>query len=247
MASDKGGEPGQWSARKSQLLVREYEKQGGGYKGEKDEAARSLEEWSEEDWQTEAGDDRAREGNVTKRYLPKEVWEKLTDAEKEEAEHTKEEASKHGEQHVGYTDAIKKALHEVEEEHHHEDADEKESEKKGTAKKDSKKKSEKTADKKQSEAKQSDKSDKKKTNKEKIETKQSDKSDKKQADKEKNPEAKQSDKSDKKQSRQKGKSDDSDDGINQKELYEQAKELKIGGRSKMSREELEEAVQRAKG
>ncbi len=28
---DKGGRPGQWSARKSQLLVHEYEKRGGGY------------------------------------------------------------------------------------------------------------------------------------------------------------------------------------------------------------------------
>ncbi len=28
---DKGGKPGKWSARKSQLLVLEYEKQGGGY------------------------------------------------------------------------------------------------------------------------------------------------------------------------------------------------------------------------
>ncbi|MGD1855835.1 MAG: Rho termination factor N-terminal domain-containing protein [Leptolyngbyaceae cyanobacterium] len=32
--SDRGGDPGQWSARKSQLLVKEYEKQGGGYKGD---------------------------------------------------------------------------------------------------------------------------------------------------------------------------------------------------------------------
>lgn len=32
--SDRGGDPGQWSARKSQLLVKEYEKQEGGYKGD---------------------------------------------------------------------------------------------------------------------------------------------------------------------------------------------------------------------
>jgi hypothetical protein len=31
-ASDKGGAPGQWSARKSQMLAREYKAQGGGYK-----------------------------------------------------------------------------------------------------------------------------------------------------------------------------------------------------------------------
>ena len=32
---DKGGRPGQWSARKAQLAVGEYKKEGGGYKGEK--------------------------------------------------------------------------------------------------------------------------------------------------------------------------------------------------------------------
>ena len=32
MASSKGGKPGQWSARKAQLLASEYKKKGGGYK-----------------------------------------------------------------------------------------------------------------------------------------------------------------------------------------------------------------------
>jgi hypothetical protein len=31
-AGSKGGEPGQWSARKAQLLAAEYTKAGGGYK-----------------------------------------------------------------------------------------------------------------------------------------------------------------------------------------------------------------------
>lgn len=31
-AGSKGGKPGQWSARKAQLLAREYKKKGGGYK-----------------------------------------------------------------------------------------------------------------------------------------------------------------------------------------------------------------------
>ena len=31
-AGTKGGDPGEWSARKSQLLAREYKKAGGGYK-----------------------------------------------------------------------------------------------------------------------------------------------------------------------------------------------------------------------
>ena len=32
MAGSKGGKPGQWSARKAQILAREYKKAGGGYK-----------------------------------------------------------------------------------------------------------------------------------------------------------------------------------------------------------------------
>ena len=79
--SDKGGRPGQWSARKSQLLAREYERRGGGYTGEKDEGQRNLEKWTEEDWQTQEGETRARSGDETARYLPKEAWEKMSDEE----------------------------------------------------------------------------------------------------------------------------------------------------------------------
>jgi hypothetical protein len=31
-AGTKGGDPGEWSARKAQLLAREYKAKGGGYK-----------------------------------------------------------------------------------------------------------------------------------------------------------------------------------------------------------------------
>ena len=31
-SSGKGGSPGQWSARKAQMLAREYKAKGGGYK-----------------------------------------------------------------------------------------------------------------------------------------------------------------------------------------------------------------------
>ena len=114
MQSDKGGKPGEWSARKSQLLVQEYKKQGGGYKeDEKDEAAKSLEKWSEQNWQTQNGDDRARQDDKTKRYLPKEVWQRLSKEEKQEAEKIKQEASKQGEQYVEWTPAIKRAMTEA--------------------------------------------------------------------------------------------------------------------------------------
>ena len=32
LAGSKGGRPGQWSARKAQMLAREYKAAGGGYK-----------------------------------------------------------------------------------------------------------------------------------------------------------------------------------------------------------------------
>lgn len=109
-ASDKGGKKGQWSARKSQLLVHEYEKHGGGYRGEKDEAAHSLEEWTDQNWQTQGGDTRARQDDgSTKRYLPEKAWDLLSDEEKHEAERKKEQGSKKGEQYVENTLAAKEA------------------------------------------------------------------------------------------------------------------------------------------
>ena len=66
---DKGGDPGEWSARKAQLAVSEYKKRGGGY----DESGPSqdethLHEWTEEDWGTRSG---GEAGETGERYLPK--------------------------------------------------------------------------------------------------------------------------------------------------------------------------------
>lgn len=52
MAESKGGKPGQWSARKAQLLAQEYKKKGGGYSGEKTEGQKSLKRWGEQKWMT---------------------------------------------------------------------------------------------------------------------------------------------------------------------------------------------------
>ena len=49
VAGDKGGKPGQWSARKAQLLAHEYEAEGGGYKGGKSRTQRHLQEWTHEE------------------------------------------------------------------------------------------------------------------------------------------------------------------------------------------------------
>jgi hypothetical protein len=52
MAGSKGGKPGQWSARKAQLLAQEYKKSGGGYKGGKTEKQKSLKRWGDQKWMT---------------------------------------------------------------------------------------------------------------------------------------------------------------------------------------------------
>jgi hypothetical protein len=111
--SEKGGKSGQWSARKSQRLTQEYERRGGGYRGEKDESQRSLERWTEEEWQTRDGDARAREGDETKRYLPKRAWENMSEEEKRETEQKKREGSKSGEQYVENTERARKARREA--------------------------------------------------------------------------------------------------------------------------------------
>ena len=108
--SDKGGKKGQWSARKSQLLTREYEKRGGDYKGEKDELQKNLEKWTDEEWQTQEGDTRARgDDGETKRYLPKKAWENMSGEEKRETESKKRGGSKRGEQHVANTEEARQA------------------------------------------------------------------------------------------------------------------------------------------
>jgi hypothetical protein len=103
-AGDKGGKPGQWSARKSQLLAHEYEKQGGGYKDEKTDEQKSLEEWTNEDWQTKEGDANAAGGE--KRYLPEKAWDLLSHDEKKKAEQKKRSEAR---QYVENTAAAKAA------------------------------------------------------------------------------------------------------------------------------------------
>ena len=115
VAGDKGGKPGQWSARKAQLLKAEYEKAGGEYLGEKDASQQHLSQWTEEDWQTSDGSARARTGSeeetggASKRYLPKEAWEQLSEEEKRATDAEKAKGSEHGEQFVPNTEAAAEA------------------------------------------------------------------------------------------------------------------------------------------
>ncbi len=103
LAGDKGGKPGQWSARKAQIVAAEYEHQGGGYKHERTEAQQHLHAWTEEKWTTSDGKPAQRRDDVTKRYLPEQAWDQLSDSEKRATDDKKVRGSKAGHQFVPNT------------------------------------------------------------------------------------------------------------------------------------------------
>ncbi|MEV4483162.1 DUF5872 domain-containing protein [Micromonospora coxensis] len=108
-ASDRGGRPGQWSARKSQLLTQEYKRHGGGFEGPKDERQKSLQRWGAEEWQTSQGDTRARRGGETGRYLPKQAWQELSPEQRRATDAKKRRASRSGRQYVANTGPASRA------------------------------------------------------------------------------------------------------------------------------------------
>ncbi len=79
MAGDDGGKPGQWSARKSQLLVQQYEKEGGGYtSSERTEKQKSLGKWTDQEWTTPSGKPSVQGEEATGEvYAPKRTIERL--------------------------------------------------------------------------------------------------------------------------------------------------------------------------
>ena len=108
MSGSKGGAPGQWSARKAQLLANAYRKAGGGYKGSKTKTQRSLGKWTKEKWRTIDGKP-AKRGTVTRRYLPAKAWENLTVGQRAATNRKKIEGSKLGKRVVSNTRAAAKA------------------------------------------------------------------------------------------------------------------------------------------
>ena len=109
MAGSKGGAPGQWSARKAQMLAQAYKKAGGGYRsGGKSKTQRSLSSWTKQRWTTSDGK-KARRGSYTRRYLPAAAWSKLTPAQRAATNRKKIEGSRSGEQFVPNTNAARSA------------------------------------------------------------------------------------------------------------------------------------------
>jgi len=108
-AGTKGGDAGQWSARKAQLATQRYKKSGGGYSGPKTEAQKSLSKWTSEDWGTKSGKPSTQGKNATgERYLPKKAREALSSSEYAATTKAKREGTKAGKQFVKQPKGIAK-------------------------------------------------------------------------------------------------------------------------------------------
>jgi hypothetical protein len=108
VAGSKGGRPGQWSARKAQLVANEYKAAGGGFKHARNKAQKSLKSWGDEKWHTSDGK-RATRGKSTHRYLPDKAWKELSPTERKATDRKKVSASRHGKQFVKNTPPAAKA------------------------------------------------------------------------------------------------------------------------------------------
>jgi hypothetical protein len=102
MAGNKGGRPGQWSARKAQLVTNEYKSEGGGFKQPRNAAQKSLKKWGDEKWHT-SDDKKETRSKSTHRYLPEKAWKELSPSERKATDRKKVLASRRGKQFVKNT------------------------------------------------------------------------------------------------------------------------------------------------
>lgn len=102
-AGSKGGDSGEWSARKAQLAVGLYKKAGGGYQGAKS-SSNSLSKWTKQKWTTSSG--KPSEGK--KRYLPEAAWKALSPSQRASTNKAKSEGNSKGKQFVKQPSAIAK-------------------------------------------------------------------------------------------------------------------------------------------
>lgn len=100
-AGTKGGDPGEWSARKAQLATQKYKASGGGYVGPKT-ADNSLSKWTDQKWRTSDGT--PSEGK--KRYLPDKAWATLSKSETVATNKAKAAGNKAGKQYVPQPKAV---------------------------------------------------------------------------------------------------------------------------------------------
>ena len=99
MAGSKGDKPGQWSARKAQIVAQEYKKAGGGYSGAKTGKQKSLSKWTKEEWGTKSGKPSTQGEKATgERYLPKKARQALSKEEYAKTSAKKREDTRKGKQ-----------------------------------------------------------------------------------------------------------------------------------------------------
>jgi hypothetical protein len=99
----KGGLPGQWSARKAQILVKEYKDSGGKFTGSKD-PQNSLTKWTKQNWRTRSGKPSLKTGE---RYLPAKAIKSLTSSEYARTTRKKREGMRQGKQFVRQPKSIR--------------------------------------------------------------------------------------------------------------------------------------------
>jgi hypothetical protein len=101
-ASDKGGRPGQWSARKAQFAVALYKQRGGGYIGPKT-PDNALTKWTREEWRTRSGLPSLETGE---RYLPARAITALTASEYAATSKRKRAGMRRGQQFIPQPESV---------------------------------------------------------------------------------------------------------------------------------------------
>ena len=109
-AGSQGGKPGQWSARKAQIVAQRYEKAGGGYSGSKTSAQKNLSKWTKEKWRTKSGKPSTQGPSATgERYLPEKAIRSLSASEYTATSNKKRAGTRQGKQFVPNTPAARRA------------------------------------------------------------------------------------------------------------------------------------------
>ena len=98
-AGGKGGRPGQWSARKAQMLALQYKKAGAVIVA-RAKSQRSLMNWTKQKWRTKSGKPSTQGPKATgERYLPSAAIKNMSASQYAASTRKKREDTKKGKQH----------------------------------------------------------------------------------------------------------------------------------------------------
>ena len=107
-AGSKGGKPGQWSARKAQMVAKQYKAKRGRLQIMK-APQKSLKKWTKQKWRTKSGKPSTQGPKATgERYLPTSAIKSLSASEYAATSRAKRKGTKAGKQHVAQPKKIAK-------------------------------------------------------------------------------------------------------------------------------------------